>query len=178
MKRYCGNCIVAKNCGGPGSENEQRQRDARQPEPLKIPPFIRSSTGHSVSVRCFYNNTGLTSDHKHTVTYDNVGRSCAWGHSEAGKPLCNLDGATHEVPGWPASGFSRLASAGVTGMTSSVPHISHPPACLDQACSHSDDRKAKELQRHIVPFRSRLRSGKTTTSGANASHKANFGVEK
>lgn len=71
-------------------------------------------------------------------------------------------------PGWRQLGWLEWRS--------SVPHISHPPACLDQACSHSDDRKAKELQRHIVPFRSRLRSGKTTTSGANASHKANFGL--
>ena len=41
----------------------------------------------------------------------------AWGHSEAGRQVCNLDQANQEAPGWPAIGFSRLASAGVTGVT-------------------------------------------------------------
>lgn len=40
-----------------------------------------------------------------------------WGHVKAGKRHCNLDRAVHEVPRWPAFGFSKLASLGMMGMT-------------------------------------------------------------
>ena len=59
---------------------------------------------------------------------------------------------------------------------SPAPHVSHPPACLDQARSCGESRGAKELHGHTCLLRSRLGTGNTISLLARASHKTSLGL--
>lgn len=100
-----------------------------------------------------------------------------WGHTRAGRQLYSLDWATSEVPGWLASDFPRLVSAGVTVMTQLCSTCLSPSSMSRPGMFSWRWQRSKGITKaYNASWGSRLRAGSTITLWPKASHQTSLGL--